>query len=153
MSIVLYPTEVCQWQALVSEAQQEAYVTLNESVESYLVFMLMRFLRKRKFSESILALDFLEAFDKPNPYKIKSLKEVGDKSLLICGLYSKYVTCKFGSPSYFVNLGRNAYYQVSLLENFDSDNNLFDELYTDFLAMQNVLHYISLKSDTVDRKF
>ena len=42
-SLVLQPTDTAQWHALVAEAQHACQHTLTETLESYLVFMLMRF--------------------------------------------------------------------------------------------------------------
>ena len=41
--LILEPTSVAQWQALVREAQSECNCNLDETLESYLVFLLMRF--------------------------------------------------------------------------------------------------------------
>lgn len=36
--LILHPTELSQWHALVNEAQATTDLILNESTESYLVF-------------------------------------------------------------------------------------------------------------------
>jgi len=41
--IVTYSTSTTQWQTLVTEASQACSITLSEDLESYLVFLLMRF--------------------------------------------------------------------------------------------------------------
>ena len=41
--LVIQPTSTAQWHALVSEAESAASCVLNEDLESYLVFLLMRF--------------------------------------------------------------------------------------------------------------
>ena len=41
--LILHPTDISQWHALVNEAQAATRLILNENTESYLVFLLMRF--------------------------------------------------------------------------------------------------------------
>ena len=41
--LVLHPTDICQWHAIIGEAQGHSQVLLAEDTESYLVFLLMRF--------------------------------------------------------------------------------------------------------------
>lgn len=57
--LILHPTDISQWHALVNEAQAATRLILNEATESYLVFLLMRFTQNPKLIESIVALDFL----------------------------------------------------------------------------------------------
>ncbi len=42
MKIVVEPTEIAGWQTLVHDAEQVSLIALNEELESYLVYMLMR---------------------------------------------------------------------------------------------------------------
>ena len=49
--LYLQPTPVAQWHALVNEAQLGCDVELGEELESYLVFMLMRFSDTREPSK------------------------------------------------------------------------------------------------------
>ena len=42
-SLILHPTDIAQWYALVNEAQVASQLNLTENTESYLVFLLQRF--------------------------------------------------------------------------------------------------------------
>ena len=59
--LVLQPTATAQWHDLVNEAQHAARCQLNETLESYLVFLLERFSRRPEMLSRILARDYLQA--------------------------------------------------------------------------------------------
>ena len=61
-NIVTYPTSMAQWHALINEATVGAHIRLNEDLESYLVFLLMRFTAKPDMAGSVLAIDFFIRF-------------------------------------------------------------------------------------------
>ena len=54
--ILEQPGNISQWQALVAEAEELSGVQLGEELESYLVFTLMRYLRRPDMAQRILAL-------------------------------------------------------------------------------------------------
>ena len=59
--IVTEPTATAQWKHLVHEAEERAHLTLNETLESYLVFTLMRFTQRPQLVNGIMALEFLNS--------------------------------------------------------------------------------------------
>lgn len=136
--LILHPTEICQWHTLVNEAQATTHVILNESTESYLVFLLMRFCQGPKLIESVIALDFLEAMHNPRCHQIELLKDVGDKSLLFCGLFPGMANKRHVSLSYYADMGKNAYLTVGeLYENPTSE--LYFQLSAQFFSLQQIL--------------
>ncbi len=86
-SLVIYPTDTAQWYALVNEAEVALNDLLGEEVESYLVFLLMRFSAKPEIARSVLAIDFLESEQAAKSQRYQRLRDVGDKSLLLSGLF------------------------------------------------------------------
>lgn len=85
--LILHPTDISQWHALVNEAQAATQLMLTENTESYLVFLLMRFSHGPKLIESVIALDFLESMHRPKTLQMEVLRDVGDKSLLFAGYF------------------------------------------------------------------
>ena len=136
--LILHPTDISQWYALVNEAQAATRLVLNENTESYLVFMLMRFSQATKLIESVIALDFLESMRTPGRRQVELLRDVGDKSLLFCGLFPGMASKRHVRLDYFSDLGQAAYLTVSELEENKSAD-LFSELSAQFLTMQHVL--------------
>jgi hypothetical protein len=136
--LILHPTDMSQWYALVNEAQVATSHLLNENTESYLVFLLMRFSQGPKLIESVVALDFLESMNKPRKLRADVLRDVGDKSLLFCGLFPGLAERRRVSLSYFSDMGQAAYLTVSELQD-DQTADLYLQLSVEFLTLQHVL--------------
>lgn len=136
--LILHPTDISQWHALVNEAQAATRLILNENTESYLVFLLMRFSHGPKLIESVVALDFLESMRKPRQMQVDSLRDVGDKSLLFCGLFPGIAEQRHVSLSYFSDLGQAAYLTVSELQDKQTAD-LYFQLSAQFITLQQIL--------------
>jgi len=102
-----------EWHTLVNDAQHSAGVTLNEELESYLVFMLMRYTDKPEMAASILALDYLEANHTLGKLRQDRMRDVGDQCLLYSGLFPERAEHRRVRISYYVDLGRSAYHTAA----------------------------------------
>lgn len=109
MKLVLQPTSTAQWHALVSEAEQACATRLEEELESYLVFLLMRFASRPDLAGRILALDFLNSLSSQGRLQEDQLRDVGDQCLLYSGFYPEQAQRRLVRSAYFVDLGRSAY--------------------------------------------
>ncbi|HVT62679.1 MAG TPA: hypothetical protein VHD33_04240 [Legionellaceae bacterium] len=114
--LILHPTDISQWYALVNEAQVALDLSLTENTESYLVFLLQRFSHNPQFIEAIMALDFLEAMQGSPRHQIEHLIAVGDRSLLLCGLFPGVVERRHVTLDYYMQMGQAAYLTVSELQ-------------------------------------
>lgn len=139
-TLILHPTELSQWHALVNEAQASTSLLLNENTESYLVFLLMRFSQSSKLIDSVIALDFLESIRKSRQRQVELLRDVGDKSLLFCGLFPGMAEKRHVSLDYFVDMGQAAYLTVGEL--YESQAGLYCQLSEQFLVLQQILRAI-----------
>jgi hypothetical protein len=135
--LILHPTELSQWHALVNEAQASSCLLLSENTESYLVFLLMRFSQGSQLIESVIALDFLESMHKPRQQQVSLLRDVGDKSLLFCGLFPGMAARRHVSLDYFAGMGQAAYLTVGEL--YESQSGLYFQLSKQFLNLQQIL--------------
>jgi hypothetical protein len=111
--LILDSTPQAQWQSLVHEAQASCERRLDEALESYLVFLLMRFTRNPQCTARVMAEDYLQACACRRGERIGRLRDVGDHCLLFSGLFPQLAEHRLVSISYFVNLGRSAYLQLS----------------------------------------
>ena len=136
--LILHPTDISQWHALVNEAQAATQLVLSENTESYLVFLLMRFSQGPKLIESIVALDFLESMHRPRTLQMELLRDVGDKSLLFCGLFPGIAKRRHVSLNYFSEMGQAAYLTISELEGRHTAD-LYFQLSEQFLTLQQIL--------------
>jgi hypothetical protein len=137
-NLILHPTDMSQWHALVNEAEVATCLELTENTESYLVFLLMRFSQATQLIESVIALDFLESTHAIGTRQVSLLRDVGDKSLLFCGLFPGMAEKRHVRLDYFTGMGKAAYLSVSELEESDSAE-LYFQLSAEFLEMQHVL--------------
>lgn len=138
--LVLNPTHVSQWHALIEEAQQSVDCKLDEDLESYLVFLLIRFTTKPEIANRILAMDYLESLQQEGKQRLNNLKDVGDHCLIYSGLFPQRATRRRVKISYFVDLGRSAYREVS--EHANNSIDLFQELAHSFVSLMDVLQSI-----------
>lgn len=136
--LILHPTDISQWHALVNEAQAATQLILSENTESYLVFLLMRFSQGPKLIESIIALDFLESMHRPRTLQMELLRDVGDKSLLFCGLFPGMAKKRHVSLDYFSDMGQAAYLTMSELEDRHTAD-LYFQLSEQFLTLRQIL--------------
>jgi len=136
-NIVTEPTTTAQWQSLVSDAEIAASLQLDETLESYLVFTLMRFTQRPELTNSIIALEFLDGIQNQGQQQHEQLRDVGDKCLLLSGLFPHTAKRRLVSLGYFVNLGRSAYQQLH-----DKIHGFYGQLAADFVPMMDVLHAI-----------
>lgn len=137
-SLILHPTDTSQWYALVNEAQASTGLVLNENTESYLVFLLQRYTQSTQLLESVVALDFMEAMHVVGKRQVEFLRTLGDKSLLLCGLFPGIAVKRHVTLEYFSGMGRAAYLSVSELHEKKSAE-LYYELSEQFLVLQEVL--------------
>jgi hypothetical protein len=131
-------TALSLWQDLVRDGEQHAGVRLGESVESYLVFVLMRYLRDSALGAHVLALDWLQAAEHSGRVRADALRDVGDRCLLIAGRYPGLAQRRRVSRDYFATLGCGAYHGVAESAR-DGYAQLFAELACAFGAMVRVL--------------
>lgn len=137
-TLILHPTDMSQWHALVYEAQANTQIVLPENSESYLVFLLMRFAQTTQLMESVIALDFLEAMSVSGRRRVELLQDVGDKSLLLCGLFPGIASKRRVGLEYFLDIGQAAYLTISELNHTQSAD-LYSQLSDQFRNMQLIL--------------
>lgn len=136
--LILHPTDTSQWHALVNEAQASTRLVLNENTESYLVFLLMRFSQTTRLMESVIALDFLNSMQKTGHRQIELLRDVGDKSLLLSGLFPGMANKHHVKLDYFTSMGRAAYLSVSELQE-RTVAEMYFQLSDQFITLQQIL--------------
>ena len=101
------------WQALVHEAATRVGTPLDETRESYLVFVLLRYQRDDTLLARTQALDWFGAQLQSGTPRADALRDVGDRCLLIAGLFPGLAARRRVQADYFVELGRGAYREVA----------------------------------------
>jgi hypothetical protein len=139
--IELQPTSTAHWHALVSEAESRSHQTLGEDLQSYLVFLLQRFLSRPELSSRVLALDYLSGLRSAGRHQFEKLREVGDICLLHAGFFPQRARRRRVNVGYYIDLGIGAYYQLHH-QCQHSDGALYARLYTGFVPAMDVLQTI-----------
>ncbi len=136
--LILEPTSTAQWHALVSEAESAADLHLDETLESYLVFLLMRFTTRADIAGRAMAIDYLRGLAEAGQLQEAQLRDVGDQCLLFSGLYPQHAERRLVRVSYYVDLGRGAY--GTLAERLrHAGAGVYQQLCQGFVALMDVL--------------
>lgn len=137
-TIVLQPTATAHWRELVHEAARACEHLLEEELESYLVFLLMRFAARPEMAGTILALEYLEGLLRGGRGGSQQLREVGDQCLLYSGLFPLRARRRSVQVRYYVELGRSAYHRLS--ESAERGwGHMYNQLCESFIALMDVL--------------
>lgn len=131
-------TSTASWQSLVIEAEAASHIHLNEDLQSYLVFLLMRYLNRVDLLDKPLALDFLESVHEHGQHQQSHLRELGDKCLIVSGFFPGLAKRRLVQVKYFVRLGQGAYSTLSYLTD-KSHRLLYRELSRDFVSLMDIL--------------
>lgn len=140
-NIKLQPTSTAHWHDLVCEAEHHSQQQLGEEVQSYLVFLLQRFLSKPEIASHVLALDYLKSLRSAGKRQIEKLRDVGDICLLHAGFFPQRARRRRVSINYYVDLGTGAYYQLHHYTTHHQGQ-LFERLYESFVPAMDVLQAI-----------
>lgn len=137
MSIMTNVTSTALWQEIVYEAEQSCSVMLKEELESYLVFLLMRYINRPDVVKQIIASEFLQSLELSAIQREVALRDVGDKCLLFAGLFPNLAKKRLVRVSYFVKLGQAAYFRIS-----KKSNDLYEDLSHQFVPLMDILQSI-----------
>ncbi len=137
MQILTHSTDTALWLQMIHDAEASCSVSLNAEMETYLVFLLARYLSRTDLANQRVAPTFLEGMHLSPTLRTVVLQGVGDRCLLLSGLYPRVATKRLVRISYFVNLGRLAYRVIS-----EKENDLYASLEQQFVPLMDVLQSI-----------
>ncbi|MFV2061300.1 MAG: hypothetical protein ACC653_11505 [Gammaproteobacteria bacterium] len=138
MSSILVDSNTAQWHKLVLDAQEITQSPLNEDLESYLVFMLMRNLTNADINTRVMAVEYIKSIKSSGSERELRLREVGDQCLLFSGLFPHRAHRRQMKVKYYVDLGRTAY--LHLAEDLSAGMaKLYQELSDSFIYVMDTL--------------
>lgn len=138
---ILDSSELSQWHTLVQEAEQDYGQHLDEAMQSYLVFTLMRFANNHQLNSHALALDYLNLHHLPKSLRSEKLRDIGDQCLLVSGLYPQSTARRHVAANYYVDLGRSAYHHISMVTQ-QGVAELYQQLAESFILLMDLLQTI-----------
>ncbi|HLT44635.1 MAG TPA: hypothetical protein VK000_08240 [Luteimonas sp.] len=113
MSVIRQGAAAALWQDAIREALAGCGRTLDESQESYLVFVLLRHQRDERLLARVQALEWFDAQQREGSARRDALRDVGDRCLLVAGLFPDLAQRRRVAVDYFVDLGSGAYQGVA----------------------------------------
>lgn len=126
------------WQGVLVQAQARTHTRLGEGLESYLVFALVRHSRDAVLTGRIVALEYFDGLEEVGGVRDDRLRDVGDRCLLIAGLFPGLPRRRQVTRDYYQDLGRAAYWELA-----GSGRSCLAPLYADlaaaFLSLVRVL--------------
>ena len=134
-------TATAQWQTLVQDAEAFNGVSLNEEMESYLVFLLMRYMQQPDLASKVVALEYLNGAQAQGSEREERMRDVGDQCLLFSGLFPNLAERRLVKISYYVNIGRSAYMNVSGLTQAALAS-MYNNLAQSFVVLMDTLQAI-----------
>jgi hypothetical protein len=142
MTLLTSQTPIALWHNVIKEAEEQCDIILNEELEAYLISLLMRYIDKPEVAQQIFATAFLEGLQKPQQQRHLSLQNVGDQCLLYAGLFPRHAAKHHVKLTYFVDLGRAAYANIS-----NVTNDLYSALAFQFVVLTDILQSIRQPPD------
>lgn len=136
--LIIQPTILAHWHTLVNEAESACSLELGEELESYLVFLLMRFTGRPEMVVSVVAMEFLDSLHVSGRRRSDLLHEVGDKCLLFAGLFPDLAKRRRVNVNYFVDVGQSAYYLLAGLSR-QQVASMYQHLSDHFVSLKDVL--------------
>jgi hypothetical protein len=113
----LQPTEMAQWDAVLSEAQFHAEVNLDADIKAYLTHTLIRFSKQINIADCVVGKEMLTAMQQVGRrYQLQALREVGDRCLIFSGLFPGQAEKRQVGLRYYIDMGQSAYHRVASLE-------------------------------------
>jgi len=101
------------WYELEREGEDRAGTALPDPEEHYRVFELQRHQGDVPLGARTAALEYLHALDHGGHGRADALRDVGDRCLLIAGLFPRVARRRNVQPGYYAALGRAAYGEVA----------------------------------------
>jgi len=140
-TLVLHTSATAQWHALINDAEHACQAHLEEDLQSYLVFLLMRYVGAAELSNTVMALDYLNSFKVSGRLREHRLREVGDKCLLYSGFFPGRAERRRVRISYYVDIGVSAYALLATsLAGVRAQ--IFEQLSAHFIALMDILQAV-----------
>lgn len=130
----------------VNEAFEKRRVDTIPVVKNYVIGLLSKYILTESMSRDTLAEMYLRANGTEKTKRVELLQRLGDTSLYISGFFGDSLQRKIVDIDYYIEMGEVAYSSLSSTLQADTSAKIFSEMSQKFVAMVDVLSYISQKS-------
>ncbi|OGT47372.1 MAG: hypothetical protein A3F17_03755 [Gammaproteobacteria bacterium RIFCSPHIGHO2_12_FULL_41_15] len=140
MKIILQPTTTAEWYELIRESQHHIGLFFDDHVESYLILTLDKFIKEEIHNETPIAIEFLSSISMENSHANQKLRKIGDRCLILAGLFPEHAEKVNVSTTYFIDMGQQAYLTLADRARIKTDPKLFYKLGFQFIDIKSVLN-------------
>lgn len=138
--IIEQKAAVVEWFDIVREAQMRSACAVDEELESYLVYLLLRFMDQPDFADQPLGMAYLTALQDSTMGRSMMLRNIGDQCLLLTGLYPDWAIHRMMRVNYYVAIGKSAYESAATdLRHEINTSQLYRRLCAEFRSLMKVL--------------
>lgn len=128
-----------EWMQLLNEAKTKTGTSFCEHAEHYIITTLHHHTRKTTLADGCIGIDLLTF---QQEHQLHHLRALGDRCLLISGLFPEYIIKRNVSYRYFISIGEAAYAQLVSDHNDTYDPELFQYLSFHFTGLVDLLYAI-----------
>lgn len=147
--LIITDSNVSIWSSLVNEAAAASALTLNEEMESYLVFLLMRYSANTDFIGRPVSIDYMRGLLERHSTKFECMRDVGDRCLMYGGYFSDCAVHRMVNKSYYVDIGVSAYSAIAGQSSLETCM-MYGRLSNAFVLLKNVLETVSSMNSRAD---
>lgn len=140
MKISIQPNPTSEWYALVKETQAQMGLYFDEYVENYVILTLDKYMKDNSLTATPIALEFLKSLTMASRQSNHRLRRVGDRCLIISGLFPDHVQRINVSNTYFIGIGQQAYLTLAERSHLKLGPDLFYQLGLKFVDIKELLN-------------
>jgi len=142
MKLLINSNTLALWYDIIHDAKSSCAIDLQQELEAYLVYLMMRFTNRPDIANQIMATEFLQSMNLRVAEKEIGLQQVGDKCLIFSGLFPTLAEKRLVKIGYFVNLGRASYSAIS-----KHDTDIYGLLAKQFVPLMDVIQSLRQYKD------
>lgn len=135
----LHSNSQAQWYHVLNDLQLETSIELPLEIEHYLILTLIKGSEHLPLLETVIADDFLHLLNQP--FAHKHWRELGDRCLLLNGLFPLWTERRSRTKSYYARIGRLAYQQAAM-QHYDYHQKVFEHLSQHFDEITFFLNHV-----------
>jgi hypothetical protein len=151
MNVILPSNRLTEWYEMLQVSKQHTGIILDDHVESYVILTLDRYLQDQLITDLALAVEFMQAINLKKTQNRNMLRHIGDRCLILAGLFKLRSERLNVSDDYFCEIGQQAYLNLASFHKLHIDPELFWKMAKHFVAISTLLQSIRVlnQSDAI----
>lgn len=139
MNILLPSNRLTEWYEMLQISKQHTGIILDDHVESYVILTLDGYLQDQLITDLALGVEFMQAVNLKKTQSRSLLRHIGDRCLILAGLFQLRSKRLNVSEDYFCEIGQQAYLNLANFHKLHIDPELFWKMAKHFVAISKLL--------------